>query len=254
MHQCSVLQNEFVLGWTGCTLLGSLGRLSLPRESELVLAQPLGVFSGPWRFAQLHLEAVIRGKPPYAIQMGLAWATPCLCSVVKRWMYDITEAPGTPSATCQRTLCALCNHPEDERRSSPSWAQADGAAGGRRWGKRGMDTEPGLAKGLGGLRASASRLCLACAQQSLAWESMRPQPDLSGMWALPSADTLGCKRHRAPSSFPRPPAEPSTWESCYSFLLEKITLIFSTSSLAFITVWCPSASFILKALFIFNKS
>lgn len=118
-----------------------------------------------------------------------------------------------------------------------------------------MDTEPGLAKGLGGLRASASCLCLARAQQSLAWESVRPQPDLSGAWALPSADKpLGCKRHRAPSSFPRPPAEPSTWENCYSFFAGKITLIFSTTSLAFITVWCPSASFILKALFIFNKS
>lgn len=122
--------------------------------------------------------------------------------------------------------------------------------------KGGMDTEPGPAKGLGRLRASTSRLCLTHAHQSLAWgeheATVRP---------LTSVGCALCRQatrlQAAPSGFvlPASPSGALNMGVLLQFFAGKITLIIlSTTSPAFVTVWCPSASFVLKALFIFNKS
>lgn len=72
------------------------------------------------------------GTPPYVIWKCLAWATLCLRSVVKQWIYDIIEAAGTPYAASQGTSyvlsCCMFNYPEDEH--CPGDRSAGGSHGG----------------------------------------------------------------------------------------------------------------------------
>lgn len=99
-----------------------------------------------------------------------------------------------------------------------------------------MDTS----KGLGGLCASTSLWLLPdLCHQSLAWERVRPQPDL-----CPPAP--GARLRTAPSTFILPTliSRALSMGELLQYFTGKITLIIlSAASLAFVTVWCPSSSF-----------
>lgn len=83
-------------------------------------------------------------------------------------------------------------------------------------------------------------------------ESMRPQLHPSRSWAQRIHGAASGTGRLHPS---RTPSRALDVGELLPVLAGKITLIIlSAAFLAFVTVWCPSASSVLKALFIFNKS
>lgn len=153
--------------------------------------------------------------------------------------------------SCLTTLKASSVHHPAGLRSRVCWRQAWGIMA-----EGGMDTEPRPAKGLEGLCASTSSLCLTRAHQSLAWAvhdaTARP---LTGMGSALCGQATGLQV--APIAFvlPTTPSRAFGMGELLQLFAGKITLIIlSAAFLAFVTVWCPGASFVLKALFIFNKS